>query len=84
MDKRKPRKKTEACTAESLRPALPPVDTNAAIEHLLGALYLLALDGNLNAAKLYLDYRLKREPEGPAGLTAEDALRLLQEQASGK
>lgn len=75
MSKRKP--PCEAQTAASLTPAAPPVAEDP-IEKLLGALYVLALEGNVTAAKLYLDYTARRRGEEPAGLTAEEALKLLQ------
>lgn len=81
MNERKPRRKNvESATSEPLAPppVFPPSETDA-VQKLLGALYTLALEGNVSAAKLYLDYTARQKGDDPAGLTNEDALRLLLE-----
>jgi hypothetical protein len=75
---RKPRRKREAHTAESLQPAAP-VEKEDAVQKLLGTLYALALEGNVTAAKLYLDYCAKQKGEDTNALTPEEALRIIQE-----
>lgn len=76
MPKRAAKSRTEATTAMPL--TLPPlVDKRQALDKLLDVLFEMALKGNLAAAKLYLDFQLKRGSDDPPGLTAEDALKLL-------
>ncbi|RPH95490.1 hypothetical protein EHM69_04270 [candidate division KSB1 bacterium] len=77
MSEKKSKSKLTTQTSLPLFPALPPVDKEAAVENLLDKLYELAVNGDLSAAKLYLDYRLKRNSGEPAGLTVEEALKLL-------
>ena len=76
------RKKIATATTAPLSLALPPVDRQAAAEKILDKLFELALEGNLNAAKIYLDYRLKGGSDLPEGLTLEEAIRLLGEHDS--
>jgi hypothetical protein len=65
-------------TSTSAPLSLPPVvDKRQALDKLLEVLFELAVKGNLTAAKLYLDFQLKRGSDEPPGLTAEDALKIL-------
>jgi hypothetical protein len=76
MPKRAAKSKIETSTAAPL--SLPPVvDKGQAMDKLLEYLFEMAMKGNLTAAKLYLDFQLKRGSDEPAGLTAEDALKIL-------
>jgi hypothetical protein len=76
MPKRAGKGKIETSTAAPL--SLPPVvDKHQATDKLLDHLFEMALKGNLTAAKLYLDFQLKRGNDEPSGLSAEDALKLL-------
>jgi hypothetical protein len=82
MTERRTRRKTvETATCETLAPppVAAPVDADP-VQKLLGALYALAIEGNVSAAKLYLDYTARQRGDEPAGLTADEALLLLQEQ----
>jgi hypothetical protein len=89
--KPKSRRKIAAQTAEPLKPAAPiekskaasaPVRDDDAIQKLLGVLYALAIEGNTTAAKLYLDFCAKQVSNDPTGLSADDALKILQEQTT--
>jgi hypothetical protein len=76
MPKRAAKSKIETSTAAPL--SLPPVvDKRQAMDKLLDVLFEMALKGDLAAAKLYLDFQLKRGSDEPSGLTAEDALKIL-------
>lgn len=76
MPKRIVKSKTEATTSAPL--TLPPiVDKRQAVDKLLDVLFELAVHGDLSAAKLYLDFQLKLGLENPSGLSAEDALKML-------
>jgi hypothetical protein len=76
--KRKPRKKIAAQTAEPLKPAEPLVKDDP-VQKVLGVIYSAAMEGNVSAAKLYLDFCTKQSSGEASGLTADDALKLLQE-----
>jgi hypothetical protein len=79
MPKHAGKSKMETSTSAPL--SLPPVvDKRQALDKLLEVLLELALTGNLAAAKLYLDFQLKRGSDEPPGLTAEDALKLLNQE----
>ncbi len=78
MTKPKTPRKIEAQTAGPMQLA-PPPDRQAAREHLLDVLYALALEGNVTAAKLYLDFSKDDRDAEPSGLTAEEALELLRQ-----
>lgn len=80
MTERKSKSKLEAATAEPLVIVQPPVDKNDARRKVLEVLYALARDGNVSAAKLYLDCLADEQPDREESLTAEDALRILHEQ----
>jgi hypothetical protein len=56
---------------EHLKPA-------EAREQLLDVLLMLALAGDVRAAKLYLDYSFKSNVEAKTGLSLEEALRIMQ------
>lgn len=71
----RPRRKLETATTAPLSVA-PPPDKNDARQRVLAVLYRLALDGNVSAAKLYLDC-VGADDDG--ALTAEDVLKLLQD-----
>jgi len=76
MPKRAAKSQIETSTSAPL--SLPPVvDKRQATDKLLEVLFELAVKGNLTAAKLYLDFQLKRGSDEPPGLTAEDALKIL-------
>ena len=76
MTKRIAKGKIEASTSAPL--TLPPVvDKRQATDKLLEILFELAIKGDLGAAKLYLDFQLKRGLAEPDGLTAEDAMKML-------
>jgi hypothetical protein len=76
MPKHTVKNKIETTTSAPL--SLPPVvDKRQAVDKLLDVLFELAVKGDLSAAKLYLDVSLKLGLENPAGLTADDALKLL-------
>lgn len=78
MSERKARRKTETQTAQPLQTA-PPIEKDDSTQKLLGVLYTLAIEGNVTAAKLYLDFCSKQKGEEPDALTAERALELLRE-----
>lgn len=78
MTKPKTPRKMAAQTAGPMKLA-PPPDRQAAREHLLDILYALAIEGNVTAAKLYLDCSKDARDAEPSGLTAEEALRLLRQ-----
>jgi hypothetical protein len=90
MPERKTRTKPKLVTqtAKDLKPAppvvkpLPAVSRDDAINTLLAAIYQLALEGNTAAAKIYLDYAAKRSSEDENTLSADDAIKLLQEHVS--
>lgn len=69
------RRKLEAATTAPLNVA-PPPDKAAARERVLAVLFRLALEGNVSAAKLYLDCG---GADDDGSLTAEDVLKLLQD-----
>jgi hypothetical protein len=48
-------------------------------EQLLSLLYRMAIEGDLRAAKLYLDYSPRMNPEKNNGLSLADAIALLSE-----
>ncbi|HEY3295076.1 MAG TPA: hypothetical protein VGL38_06540 [bacterium] len=76
----------ETHTAKSLTPR-KGVKKKAAdpVKDLLDKLYELAMkDGNTTAAKIYLDVMLKQKGADPEALTAEEALKILQESVSDK
>ena len=76
MTKRAAQSKIETSTSAPL--TLPPVvDKRQALDKLLEVLFELAVKGDLAAAKLYLDFQLKRGAQEPDSLTAEDAMKLL-------
>jgi hypothetical protein len=76
MPKRAAKGRIETSTAAPL--SLPPVvDKRQATDKLLEVLFEMALKGDIAAAKLYLDFQLKRGSDEPPGLTAEDALKIL-------
>ncbi|MBU0509889.1 hypothetical protein KKH27_13785 [bacterium] len=83
MSEPKPKRKLETATAAPLTPP-KPVDVSDAREQVLGVLYGLALEGNVSAAKLYLDLTSDADSESEETLTPEDALRLLQEQGNNR
>jgi hypothetical protein len=70
----------EATTSESLQLPLPfePVPDDA-VPRILSKLFKLAIEGNTSAAKLFIDILKDKSEDAPAALTAEDALKLLQE-----
>jgi hypothetical protein len=74
------RGKTEGATSAPLT-APPALQKGDPVERLLAALLQLGLEGNIQAAKLYLDTVSNRNEDLPAGLTADDALKLLQQQS---
>jgi len=78
----KTKRKTEAHTAASLvTPAsLGKRDARARV---LDALLALALEGNVAAAKLYLDWTRENEP-APEALSVDEAIRLLREMNSSE
>lgn len=76
--KRKPRLETQ--TAQPLQ-AAPPIEKEDPIQKLLGVLYTLAVEGNVTAAKLYLDYCARQKGEDSSALTPEEAQRILREQS---
>jgi hypothetical protein len=86
MTRKPANKKEEGTTSEPLSPpqplALPfePVPDDA-VQRLLRTLYDLAIGGNTAAAKLFVDL-MKDKTSDPAALTAEDALKILQEHFS--
>ena len=71
--------KLETQTSLPLLPAADGVTTEAAVQQLLQTLYNSALEGNVAAAKLYLDYVQKHLQGDPAGITVEEALRIVQD-----
>lgn len=73
--KRPPQRKLHAATAAPLTLPAPPEKTTAR-EQVLAVLFRLALEGNVSAAKLYLDCV---ESGDDGGLSAEAALKILQE-----
>jgi hypothetical protein len=76
MTKRATTGRIETSTSSPL--TLPPVvDKWQATDKLLEVLFGLAIKGDLAAAKLYLDFQLKRGGDEPPGLTAEEALKIL-------
>ena len=79
MPKQIAKPKIETATSAPL--TLPPiVDKRQAVDKLLEVLFELAVKGDLSAAKLYLDVSLKLGIENPSGLSADDALKLLNPQ----
>jgi hypothetical protein len=78
MPKGKPRGKTEAATSAPLT-APPVLQKDDPVERLLTTLLQLGLEGNIQAAKLYLDTVTERRGQEPGGLSADDALKLLQQ-----
>lgn len=75
----KSKKDIETNTSESLK-AVPFSGKEESVESLLKVLYTLGMEGNVTAAKLYLDHCFKNRPAETKGLTAEAAIRLLQDQ----
>jgi hypothetical protein len=73
------KQKLETQTAMSLHAGVDGVSKEAAVQQLLQTLYNAALEGNVAAAKLYLDYMQKQLTGEPAGITVEEALRIVQE-----
>ncbi|MDD5088955.1 MAG: hypothetical protein PHI18_09190 [bacterium] len=80
MTERKSKSKLEAATAEPLVIVPVPVDKNVARRNVLDVLYSLAREGNVSAAKLFLDCLSDEEPDREQSLTAEAALAILSEQ----
>jgi len=78
MPEPKRRRKTEAVTSAPLK-SPPTLQKDDPVERLLSTLLQLGLEGNIQAAKLYLDAVSDRREQEPAGLTADDALKLLQQ-----
>ncbi len=79
MAERKPKRKIEACTSAPLT-APPPPETDDPFQQIMAKLYTLAVEGNVTAAKLYLDYSMKDLSENANGLSLDEALKLLREQ----
>jgi len=79
MTEKKSKSKLEAATAEPLVIVPVPVDKNVARCNVLDVLYSLARDGNVSAAKLFLDCLSDEEPDREPSLTPEAALRILSE-----
>ena len=52
------------------------------MERLLDKLYELAMNGDVRAAKLYLDFSLRSNSEQSPGLTLEEAIALINQQNS--
>ncbi len=76
MPERNPHGKCETHTAAAL--TLPPrIEKEDPVQVVLGKLFDLAKEGNVSAAKLWLDIALKRPSDDPEALTAEQALALL-------
>ena len=73
-----PKRKIETHTAKPLKTAAP-IEKRDPVTELINALHGLAMKGNTAAAKLYLDYVLKRRSDEPDALSAEEALRILRE-----
>ena len=74
-----PKKKIETSTSAPLKTP-QAVDIRNPHEKLLAKLLQLALEGNMAAAKLYLDYRNFDEKEQGKGetLTPDEAIKLIQ------
>jgi hypothetical protein len=80
MSNKKSRGKTEAATSAPL--TMPPaLQKDDPVERLLSVLLDLGLAGNIQAAKLYLDAMSERLEKEPAGMTADDAIKLLQQRS---
>jgi hypothetical protein len=72
-----PRRVMEAATTMPLE--IPEhLEPTEAREQLLDVLLMLALAGDVRAAKLYLDYSFKSNVEAKTGLSLEEALRIMQ------
>lgn len=74
----KPKLETATCAPLTLPPI---VDKAQAADKLLDVIFEMAVGGDLAAAKLFLDYILKRGSTEPAGISAEDALKLVGDHA---
>jgi hypothetical protein len=85
MPKPKAKPKIETNTARPLKSVKQPVvKKDDPVKDLLDHLYKLAMEeNNTTAAKIYLDVVLKQKNEDPDALTPEEALRILQGQATG-
>jgi hypothetical protein len=73
------KRKLETQTAQPLQVA-PPIEKEDPVQKILGTLYSLALDGNVTAAKLYLDFCARQSGDEPDALTPDQALALLRVQ----
>lgn len=73
------KKSIETQTSLPLQASADGVSKADGVQQILQTLYNAALEGNVAAAKLYLDYMQKNLLGEPTGITVEEALRIVQD-----